>query len=95
METTGFILLGLGVPFTIAGYIKLKKNYDPFDGVGYDRVGLLLLGVAFSAGSIPLIFTGIHYKRKAKLILNTENISRTYHIVGKKNLFSIAKPSLT
>ena len=90
LETTGFVLLGVGLAATIVGSIGALNNYDIFfsaEAEGY--IVLWALGVGAISTGIPILASGFHYKRKAKLILRNENVFRSYHVPVKENIVSI------
>jgi hypothetical protein len=89
LETTGFVLIGVGMAATIGGFYGALNNYDLFSGEGSGYVILWAAGVvAFSTG-IPVLIHGFHCKRKARLVLHKDNLSRSYHVPIKANVFSI------
>jgi len=88
-ETIGFVLLGVGTAAGIGGYVGTLNHYDIFDGTGSGYVVLWLAGVGSAITGTVLLARGFHYKRKAKLVMHNENISYSYHVPIKSNVFSV------
>jgi hypothetical protein len=89
LETTGFVLIGAGMAATIGGFYGAMNNYDLFTGAGSGYVILWAVGVAAFSTGIPVLINGFHYKRKAHLVLRNDNISRSFHVPVKANVFSV------
>jgi len=88
LQTTGLILLGVGLGIGIPGLIGTSNHYDVLTGQGSGYAFLFVAGLAATITSIPILITGAHYKRKANLVLHSDNISYTYHIPINANMYS-------
>jgi len=89
LRTTGFVVMGLGVAAWVGGAIGTYNNYDLFTGEGSGYVVLFSAGVAATITGIVLLGRSHYYHHKAHLILNNEDISRTYHVPIKSNITSV------
>jgi hypothetical protein len=88
LETTGIVLLGVGLGIGIPGLIGTLNYYDVLNGNGSGYGLLFVAGLAATITSIPVFITGAHYKRKAKLVMHSENISYSYHVPVNANMYS-------
>ena len=89
LQTIGFVLLGVGIAAGIGGFVGTVNNYDILDGTGSGYVFLWLAGVGSAVSGTVLVARGSHYKRKAKLLLQNDNISKSYRVPIKSNIVSI------
>jgi hypothetical protein len=89
LQTIGFVLLGVGIGAGIGGFVGAVNNYDILDGTGSGYVFLWLAGVGSAVSGTVLIARGSHFKRKAKLLLHNDNISKSYRVPIKSNVISV------
>ena len=85
----GSVLLGVGIAATIGGWIGTLNHYDVLDGTGSGYVALWLCGIGSAVSGTVLVATGFHLKRKAQLLLQNDNISKSYHVPIKSNIISL------
>jgi hypothetical protein len=85
----GFVLLGAGIGAAIGGWVGMLDHYDILDGSGSGYVVLWLAGIGSAVSGTILVATGFHYKRKAQLLLQNDNISKSFRVPIKSNVISI------
>jgi hypothetical protein len=89
LETGGFVLLGLGLPAGIGGYIGYKNNNGTLeDGNWFGYALLIGVGVALTITGAAILAGGLRYKKKARLLMQNENVSSFYHIPVKGKMYS-------
>lgn len=89
-EITGIVLLGVGLGACIggiAGYNHTTHNLENDSWVGYGI--LFVAGVALTITGTALLVGGLRRKKKARLLMQSENVSSYYHIPVKGQMYSV------
>ena len=80
LRTTGIILMGAGGAAIWLGANGVDHSYDVLTGSGSGYIFLFLAGLGSSVTGLCLLISGLRYGSKAKLLMETENISQAMHI---------------